>query len=182
MMKRCFYFVTSLFLALPLQAEVIDIQKELKSLQSQSKALEGELLEIQSSLLSLEQAQEVLTSELNRFEAGLSTELNRSIVPLMAWPPRKISTRTKTWVAHQRSQFLVDEVRRNLIREPLLLVNERERRIKEILKLREEMSQKLSELQIKRSLLDFQVEELELIRRRSRTALPQASGRTKRSP
>ena len=160
--------------------QAFDFKKELRDLQKQQNALDTDAAELQTSVLSLDQTQQSLMRELLAFESRLSQRMSRSILPLMSWPSEKISLRAKTWVEHQRAIFLVGELKAQVLREPLDLVAERERRINEIQQLREQLRQKLAQLQMKRSLIDFQVEELEMIRQRSEVDLPQASGRTKR--
>lgn len=168
------------FVATGLSAESFNFKKELRSLQRQKEGLDAETAELQISVQSLDQTQENLTKELVSFESKLSQRMSRSILPLLSWPAQKISLRAKTWVEHQKANFLIQELKSEVLKEPLELVAERERRINEIQALREELRQKLAQLQMKRSLIDFQVEELEMIRQRSEVDLPQASGRTKR--
>ncbi|TVQ80863.1 MAG: hypothetical protein EA369_01360 [Bradymonadales bacterium] len=162
-----------------IEARSVDPQEELRKLIGERAPIEASLQELENSVLALEARQIELSQELIDFERDLEAKLRDAMLPLLSWPEGGRFLQTASWLEYQQTELLIQHTRKALLRKPLELIEERKTRIAELSDLRSSMSNQIRELQIRKSLIDFEEEELLLMKRRAETELPQATGRSK---
>lgn len=125
-----------------------------------------EIEELQLSIASLDAVFNRLSDENEENEKRFQKTLKALLVPLLHWPGEAAVTNLPSWIEREHSALVLQRFQRQLIRQPLEMISDRELRLRQITSLRQEMEESILTLQRKRELLALQREEYKLLKKK----------------
>lgn len=144
-----------------------DDRKTIARLKSQTQKLKEDVVYLQTSIASLDGLQARLNGELRVSERDFSNRFEKVLIPLLHWPQVSLIARTGSWIEMEHLKSVLRSTRDRIIQEPLRLIGDREEKIQQSKSLKEDFADALVALKSKQSLLDLQLEELQMLERRS---------------
>ncbi len=145
-------------------------QSEVANLKRRMNLVKENISSVQNAIVGIEKTRERLVADLNYYEKIFSRRFEQVLIPLLNWPTTTVSARVPSWVEQGHFELIVRSVRGRLSSEPLELISDRESKIQQSERMKENYMASLKELEAKQVMLSLQLEELEALQKKRRSA------------
>lgn len=151
------------------------LRSDLKSVQKRIEKTKDELRDLRQSEKDVQQIRRELETELIHQEREFRSQFSKIIAPLLHWPPYSLTSRVKNWIEREHGRIVLEEVKGRMIKEPLVLISEREANLQKVNRVQSELETKIRSLENREAFLNLQLEELRILQKQVPIKKPKAN-------